>query len=91
MLLADGFFTFFTNLKKRAINVKVSRSSPDWRRPRERDDKLFAITHTTIPTGAYPSVQECVAKLLEMIADDQEACDDGGPAQHAPDLRRRRG
>ena len=33
-----------------------------------RGEKLFAITHTTIPTGPFPSVQECVAKLLEMVA-----------------------
>ncbi len=68
VLLADGFFTNFTNPKKRTVNVQALEKFAKLAEAAARDEKLFAITHTTIPTGPYPSVQECVAKLLEMIA-----------------------
>jgi hypothetical protein len=68
ILLADGFFTNFTNQKKRTVNVRGLEKFVRFAEAARKDDKLFAITHTTIPTGPYPSVQECVAKLLELIA-----------------------
>jgi hypothetical protein len=67
VLLADGFFTFFTDPKKRTVNAQGLEKFARFAEAARRDEKLFAITHTTIPTGPYPSVQECVAKLLEMI------------------------
>jgi hypothetical protein len=67
VLLADGFFTFFTNPKKRTVNAQGLEKFARYAEAARRDEKLFAITHTTIPTGPYPSVQECVAKLLEML------------------------
>ena len=67
VLLADGFFTFFTDPKKRVINVQGLKKFARYAEGARRNDKLFAITHTTIPTGPNPSVQECVAKLLEML------------------------
>ncbi len=66
VLLADGFFTNFTNQKKRTVNAQGIEKFAKLVQAAGRDEKLFAITHTTIPTGPYPSVQECVAKLLEM-------------------------
>ena len=66
VLLADGFFTNFTNQKKRTVNTQGIHKFAKLVDAARRDEKLFAITHTTIPTGPYPSVQECVAKLLEM-------------------------
>jgi hypothetical protein len=68
VLLADGFFTFFTDVKKRTVNTSGLEKFAKLAEAARRDEKLFAITHTTIPTGPYPSVQECVAKLLEMIS-----------------------
>lgn len=68
VLLADGFFTSFTNVKKRTVNEAGIQSMARFAEAAERDEKLFAITHTTIPTGDFPSVQECVAKLLEMTS-----------------------
>jgi hypothetical protein len=67
VLLADGFFTFFSNAKKRTVNAQGLEKWKAFADGARKDDKLFAITHTTIPTGPYPSVQECVAKLLEMM------------------------
>jgi|GEM_PF-1158709 len=66
VLLADGFFTNFTNQRKRTVNTQGIEKFAKLVEAAGRDEKLFAITHTTIPTGPYPSVQECVVKLLEM-------------------------
>lgn len=67
VILADGFFTSFSNTKKRTVNAQGLEKWRKFADGARKDDKLFAITHTTIPTGSYPSVQECVAKLLEMM------------------------
>jgi hypothetical protein len=67
ILLADGFFTFFTQPKKRVLNVHALEKFARFADAAHHEDKLFVITHTTIPTGPYPSVQECVAKLLQML------------------------
>lgn len=68
ILLADGFFTAFTNVKRRTVNEAGIKPMATYAEAAGRDEKLFAITHTTIPTGNFPSVQECVAKLLEMTS-----------------------
>ncbi len=67
VLLADGFFTHFTDPKKRTVNAAGLEKFARYAEGARRGEALFAITHTTIPTGPYPSVQECVAKLLAMI------------------------
>ena len=67
LLLADGFFTFFTDPKKRVVNEKGLEKFAHYADAARRGEKLFAITHTTIPTGPYPSVQECVVKLLDIL------------------------
>jgi hypothetical protein len=66
ILLADGFFTNFINVQKRTVNPQGLERFVRVVDAATKDQKLFAITHTTIPTGPYPSVQECVAKLLDM-------------------------
>ncbi|MBS2011836.1 MAG: hypothetical protein JST00_03020 [Deltaproteobacteria bacterium] len=66
VLLADGFFTSFTNVKKREINTASLVRFVALAQAANRNDKLFAITHTAIPTADYPSVEETVGKLLEM-------------------------
>lgn len=66
VLLADGFFTSFTNVKKREINAPSLSRFVSLAQAASKNDKLFAITHTAIPTGDYPSVEETVGKLLEM-------------------------
>jgi hypothetical protein len=68
VLLADGFFTSFAQPTKRRLNTSGLEKFARFAESARRDDKLFMITHTTIPTGPYPSVQECVTKLLEMIS-----------------------
>ena len=68
VLLADGFFTSFTDLKKRVINTASLERFVPLVESASKNEKLFAITHTAIPTGNYPSVEETVGKLLEMTS-----------------------
>jgi hypothetical protein len=68
VLLADGFFTSFTNLKKRVINTASLERFVALVDAASKGQKLFAITHTAIPTSDYPSVEETVAKLLELTS-----------------------
>ena len=79
ILLADGFFTNFTNLQKRTVNPQGLEKFVKVVDLAAKDEKLFAITHTTIPTGPYPSVQECVAKLLDMTSLSKSASSGIGP------------
>lgn len=81
VLLADGFFTSFTNVKKRTVNEAGIQPMARLVEAAERDEKLFAITHTTIPTGDFPSVQECVAKLLEMTSLQKTPSSATGPRE----------
>ena len=79
ILLADGFFTSFTNVKKRTPNTEPLEKFVKYVEAAEKNDRLFAITHTTIPTGEYPSVQEVVAKLLEMTSLEKAPSSATGP------------
>jgi hypothetical protein len=81
ILLADGFFTSFSQPRKRTVNADGLQKFARFADLAKRDEKLFAITHTTIPTGPYPSVQECVAKLLEMTATKKTPSSASGPRQ----------
>lgn len=81
ILLADGFFTAFTNVRRRTVNEAGIKPMAEFAQAATRDEKLFAITHTTIPTGAFPSVQECVAKLLDMIALSKTPSSNVGPRE----------
>ncbi|HEY8073393.1 MAG TPA: hypothetical protein VIF62_04775 [Labilithrix sp.] len=71
VLLADGFFTSFLNVQKRTMNTAPLQRFVHLAEAAEKNDKLFAITHSSIPTGDYPSVQECVTKLLELTSCDK--------------------
>jgi hypothetical protein len=81
VLLADGFFTSFTNLKKRTVNAAALTRFADLATVAANDEKLFAITHTAIPTREYPSVSETVEKLLEMTSLEKSASTAEGPRE----------
>jgi hypothetical protein len=84
ILLADGFFTFFSDPKKRTVNAAGLQKFARFADAARRGEKLFALTHTTIPTGPYPSVQECTAKLLELLDEPKVPTNAVGPrAMHA--------
>lgn len=79
VLLADGFFTSFTNPKKRVINTASLDRFVALVDLASKGDKLFAITHTAIPTQDYPSVEETVAKLLELTSSTKTPSSNVGP------------
>ena len=58
----------FTDKKKRTVNTQALEKFAKLATAAAHDDKLFAITHTAIPTGPFPSVRECVSKLLDMTS-----------------------
>lgn len=68
VLLADGFFTSFSDRKKRTINTKPLDRFVKLAELAERDEKLFAITHSSIPTVDYPSMDEVCGKFLELLS-----------------------
>ena len=79
VLLADGFFTSFTNVKKRIINTPSLERFVTLVDTASKGDKLFAITHSAIPTQDYPSVEETVAKLLELTSSTKVPSTNVGP------------
>lgn len=79
VLLADGFFTTFTDVKRRTMNTAPLEKFAQLASAAGRGDKLFALTHTMIPTGEYPSTQEVVGKLLEMTSNDKVPSSAVGP------------
>jgi hypothetical protein len=81
ILLADGFFTAFTNVRRRTVNEAGIKPMAEFADAAARNEKLFGITHTTIPTGDFPSVQECVAKLLEMTSTQKTPSSSVGPRE----------
>ncbi len=81
VLLADGFFTSFTNVKKRTVNAAAVEKFVPLATAATRDDKLFALTHTSIPTVDYASVEETVAKLLQLAALEKTPSTATGPKE----------
>lgn len=68
VVLADGFFTAYTNIEKKVMNTSSLAPYAALTEEATRGEKLFAITHTAIPTVGYPSVGDTVGKLLEMTS-----------------------
>ncbi len=81
VLLADGFFTSYSNLEKKTINTGSLAPFVDLAGAATRREKLFVITHTAIPTVGYPSVTDTVGKLLEMSALERTPSSEVGPKQ----------
>lgn len=79
VLLADGFFTSFVDEKKHLMNVTPLEKFARIADSASRDEKLFAITHSSIPTSGYPSVTDTVAKLLDMTSNEKLPLDTIGP------------
>lgn len=79
VLLADGFFTNFSDVKKRKVNKQGLERFVKYAALARKNEKLFSLTHTTIPTGPYPSVQECANVLLELTQMTKKQCSVDGP------------
>lgn len=62
VLLADGFFTSFSNVKKRVISTASLERFVTRAEAAGKNEKLFATTHAAIPTADYPSVEETVRR-----------------------------
>lgn len=72
VLLADGLFTTYTgDPRRKVINAGPLEKFARLVASAQSGDKLFAITHTAIPTSGYPSMTEVVGKLLEMTSSEK--------------------
>ncbi len=79
VLVADGFFTSLTNVKKRTVNGASIERFVTLAEAATKDEKLFAITHSSIPTVDYASTEETAAKLLEMTSSTKTPSKAVGP------------
>jgi hypothetical protein len=68
VIVADGFFTSLSNLRKRTVNSRSIERFATLAQAATRNEKLFTITHSSIPTVDYASTEETAAKLLEMTS-----------------------
>lgn len=68
VIVADGFFTSLTNIKKRTVNAASLERFATLAGAASKNEKLFTITHSSIPTVDYASTEETAAKLLEMTS-----------------------
>ncbi len=68
VIVADGFFTSLTSVKKRTVNSASLERFVTLADAASKDEKLFAITHSSIPTVDYASTEETAARLLEMTS-----------------------
>jgi hypothetical protein len=79
VLIADGFFTSLTNIKKRTVNTASLERFATLAEAATKDEKLLAITHTSIPTVDYASTEETAAKLIEMTSNTKTPSTTVGP------------
>jgi hypothetical protein len=81
VLIADGFFTSYSNLQKKTINPAFLASWAQLAEAAQRGEKLLVITHTSIPTTGYPSTTDTAAKLLELASLEKTPSSELGPKQ----------
>ena len=79
VVVADGFFTSLTNIKKRTVNGASIERFVTLAEAATKDEKLFTITHCSIPTVDYASTEETAAKLLEMTSSTKTPSKNVGP------------
>lgn len=79
LIVADGFFTSLTNIKKRTVNSASLERFVTFAQAATKDEKLFAISHSSIPTVDYASTEETAAKLLEMTSNTKTPSSKVGP------------
>ena len=79
VLVGDGFFTSLTNVKKRIVNADSLARFVALAEAAKKDEKLFVITHSSIPTQDYASTDETAAKLIELTSATKVANTSVGP------------
>jgi hypothetical protein len=79
VFLADGLHAAYSDTKKHTIDehglVKFARLSEE----AERGEKLFVITHSSIPTYGYANVTESVGTVLKLASLEKEAPPSSSP------------
>lgn len=73
VLLADGLHAGFVDVRKRELAPGALQSFRDFAELARQNQKLFAITHSSIMTDGYASTTECSRALLAAL---HIPCDD---------------
>jgi hypothetical protein len=79
VLLADGPHAMYAPSGDHAIYEPCIEKWVRLARAAEQGDKLFALTHSSIPTSGYPSTTETIGEILHLADVDKVARPGVGP------------
>jgi hypothetical protein len=79
LLLADGLFTSYSDVKKKVINPGPLDRFVKYAEAAARGDKLLVITHSQVPTWGYPSTTETTGFLLNTLSFERKDVDVQSP------------
>ena len=82
ILLADGPHANY--VASHQVNDKALEKWARFAQSAMRREKLFALTHSSIPTVGYPSTTETVGELLKLTSLEKEPVDAVGPRGMRP-------
>ncbi len=68
VLLADGLHSGYSDEKKRVVNEAPLGKYAKIAEAAFKGDKLFVLTHSSIPTYGYPSASETIGTLLKITS-----------------------
>jgi hypothetical protein len=89
ILLADGPHANY--VASHQVNDKALEKWAHFAEAAMRSEKLFALTHSSIPTVGYPSTTETVGELLKLTSLEKEPVDGIGPRGMRPIYESTRG
>ena len=89
ILLADGPHANYD--ADHQVNDRVLEKWARFAQAAMRHEKLFAVTHSSIPTVGYPSTTETVGELLKLTSLEKEPIDTVGPRGMHPLYESNRG
>jgi hypothetical protein len=82
ILLADGPHANY--VASHQVNDKALEKWARFAQAAMRQEKLFALTHSSIPTVGYPSTTETVGELLRLTSLEKQPADAPGPRGMRP-------
>jgi hypothetical protein len=89
ILLADGPHANYVAAHQ--VNDKALEKWAHFAQAAMRSEKLFALTHSSIPTVGYPSTTETVGELLKLTSLEKQPVDTVGPRGMRPIYESTRG
>jgi len=91
VLLADGLHAAFTDRKNRVVDERGLGKYAKLGEEAMRGERLFVLTHSSIPTQGYASVAETVGAMLRLLAVEKGPPPEASPRQMRAIYQVRRG